>query len=254
MTIKILLITANIGNYDTPFYDVPEELSGVQLLRICDSGDKEDFHRINKNTFLLSLQKQSLISSRLISRIPKINPLFLFDAGFNPPSFFPASTELLNTVRCTLGEFDYLIWMDGNCKINSYSELVSICLNVSPNGWGIYSHPDRSCIFKEARCVKGFDYVNLDVLSAQMHHYRMQHVPRNYGLYSCNFIIRSRVSLLQAQDLWNLWLNEFLRWVPRDQLSLPYCLFTYPHHIPTILGKFTWANSVFSFSPHASRK
>ena len=96
MTIKILLITANIGNYDRPFYDVPDELIGVQLLRICDSGDKEDFHRINKNTFLLSLQKQSLVSSRLISRIPKINPLFLFDAGFNPPSFsLPVRSSLI---------------------------------------------------------------------------------------------------------------------------------------------------------------
>ena len=174
MTIKILLITANIGNYDRPFYDVPEELSGVQLHVFVILGTKKIFIVLIRIPSSFSSKTKSY-SSRLISRIPKINPLFLFDAGFNPPSFFPASTGLLNTVRCTLGEFDYLIWMDGNCKINSYSELVSICLNVSPNGWGIYSHPDRSCIFKEARCVKGFDYVNHDVLSAQMHYYRMQH-------------------------------------------------------------------------------
>ena len=224
-----------------------------QLLRIEDRGEEHSFSNINENTFLLSLGDRASLPSRLISRIPKINPLFLFSNDFKPPSIFPCSNEVLDTVRYNLGDFDYLIWIDGNCKITSYSDLLSICLNVPPNGWGIYNHPDRTCIFKEARCVKGFNYVNHDVLAAQMHHYRMQHVPRNYGLYSCNFIIRSRVSLFQAQDLWDLWLTEFLRWVPRDQLSLPYCLFRNPHHIPTILGKFPWSNSAFSFSPHASR-
>ena len=44
--------------------------------------------------------------------------------------------------------------------------------NVPVNGWGIYKHPDRSCVYKEAKCVKGFNYVNNEILSSQMNYYR----------------------------------------------------------------------------------
>ena len=55
MTIEYLLITANIGimiGLSMMF----RRAGGVQL-RICDSGDKEDFHCINKNTLFFFLFK-----------------------------------------------------------------------------------------------------------------------------------------------------------------------------------------------------
>ena len=87
MTIKILLITANIGNYDRPFYDVPEELSGVQLLRICDFRQRR-FSSITRIPSPFS-SKTKFISSRLISRIPKINPFFLLMPVSIRPHFSP---------------------------------------------------------------------------------------------------------------------------------------------------------------------
>ena len=60
MGIKILLISANIGDYDKTLDDVPSELSGFQLLRIEDRGEEHSFSNINENTFLLFLAIEPL--------------------------------------------------------------------------------------------------------------------------------------------------------------------------------------------------
>jgi hypothetical protein len=249
---RILLISANIGNYDSTSFVVPDNVEGVQLLLVKSSSDRYGYRKLTLNTFCLALPHHESPSNRILSRIPKINPLFLFSDQFDAPSFFPVEKKIISQLRSAIIDFDYLVWIDANCRIESFDALKQLCSKVSSNGWGIYAHSDRCCLYKEARCVKSLPYVKRDILNCQIAYYRKQGVPRNYGLYSCNFIIRSRASLYNAQSLWNLWMSEFLRWVPRDQISLPYCLFQFPHHLPTILGKFAWNNSAFSFAPHTA--
>ena len=72
---------------------MPDALSGVQLLRIDDTVIAL-FLSLTRILFI-SLPRRDLASSRIISRIPKINPLFLFSSECNPPSFFASSAVFL---------------------------------------------------------------------------------------------------------------------------------------------------------------
>ena len=247
---RILVLTANIGNYDRSIPSIPCVNQNVYLVNFQSSAQDHDDVSISGNSLSFSIRSSSGIA-RELSRVPKISPRFLFDQSVNPPPIFPSKIEYARIISETIvNPVDYVVWIDANCTLRSLDALQAVCSRVPAKGWGIYSHPDRDCLYREARAVKGFEYVNRSILGSQISYYRQQGVPSQYGLYSCNFIVRSIDSLFCSHALWDFWLSEFLRWVPRDQLSLPYSLFVHPCHRPTVLGRFSWANDIFCFNPH----
>ena len=247
---RILVLTANIGNYDRSIPTIPHDKKNFYLVNFQGSDRHLDDVSMSGNSLSFSIQASSE-TARELSRVPKISPRFLFDTSVNPPSIFPSRIEYARVIKELIGSpIDYLVWIDSNCTLRSLDALQAVCSKVPAKGWGIYSHPDRDCVYREARAVKGFPYVNRSILSSQISHYKQQGFPSRYGLYACNFIVRSIESLFCSENLWDFWLSEFLRWVPRDQLSLPYSLFVHPRHRPTVLGRFSWANDIFCFNPH----
>ena len=248
--LKIVVLTANIDSHDASAPVIPSDWENVFLIVFTSSHSTEKSVQHIGNTLRVSIRNSPLLA-RQISRIPKINPLFLFNTSFKPPSIFPDYSEVSLAIRAFIGnEFDYLVWHDANCSLLSYAHLLAICSSVPTNGWGIFAHPDRNCLYQEARAAKGLSYVCNEILKQQLSAYKIKNMPLNYGLYACGFFVRSYQSLYSSRDLWDSWMHEFLRWVPRDQISLPYCLFQHPLHRPTLLGKFTWKNELFAFKPH----
>jgi len=247
---NIVLLTANLGSYDSNIFRVPSDWKGVSQIIFKSTGLSSAQINQRDNIMTISIKSEPSLH-RHISRIIKINPLFLFDFKVLPPSLFPHSPEVTNEITEFVGgDFGYIIWHDANCLIHNPSSLLELCSKISDNGWGIFNHPDRNCLYKEAKAAKSFAYVNNSLLHQQVAFYRSQRMPNNYGLYACNFFIRSFKSLYSSQILWHSWLIEYLRWVPRDQISLPYCLFHHPLHRPVSLGAFTWTNNCFAFKPH----
>lgn len=247
---KIVLLTANIGSYDRDPFKVSPGWEKVYQITFVSSNASVQGIKQYGNSLAISLQSKP-DQCRDTSRIIKINPLFLFDNNYKSASLFPDYKGVNNAIKGLVGEnWDYLVWHDANCLLHDHGTLVQLCAQVPENGWGIFEHPDRNCLYKEAKAVRGFPYVNRTLLHQQISFYKSRKMPVNYGLYACNFFIRSFKALYSSQLLWDSWLAEYLRWVPRDQISLPYCLFQHPLHRPVSLGKFTWANKFFAFKPH----
>lgn len=251
MSSRVLVISANLGRYDKCLPLPPPSWKDVHVLGFVSGNTNRLL--IQEDQYTTYQLSPSTSDYRTQSRILKLYPTPLFDPALTFPAAFSHDSDFLAAVReQTLSNaYTHVVWLDSNCKLRGCEkDFLSLVSQVHDGQWGIYSHPDRSCAYNEARCVKSLPYVNRYVLNAQMAYYRSQYFPKEYGLYSCNFIVRSMSAIHASSSLWYEWMVHFLRWSPRDQLSLPFLLFQNPLAAPRILGKFSWHTPSYTFVAH----
>jgi hypothetical protein len=130
----------------------------------------------------------------------------------------------------------WTIWVDANMAVDNPAFAREALGFVDDRGIALFAHPQRTCIYDEARaCQRIPQCRDLPVLE-QVDSYRAEH-PRRWGLYACGTIARDR-DAGPVRALGEDWYAEMERWTPRDQLSFPVAArragvrpAVFPHHL-----------------------
>ena len=117
-----------------------------------------------------------------------------------------------------LPEYDISVWLDGN------TELRSNPLDfVDDNVIYIPEHPQRDCIYDEAKeCIRQKKDI-IEHINPQLNEYKKEGFPEHYGLVQSNIIIRKhndKTCIKLMEDWW----KEVKEKSHRDQLSFNYAL------------------------------
>lgn len=120
-----------------------------------------------------------------------------------------------------LPEHPLTIWVDANMEITSPA-FAREALAAMVDGFATWQHPQRSCIYVEARAslkLAPAKYADQPIM-AQVGHYRRERFPQRGGLFATGTLARdSRFEIVRAMG--EQWLAECDRWTYQDQLSLP---------------------------------
>lgn len=120
-----------------------------------------------------------------------------------------------------------VIWIDANSHIYS-PHFVDHATWTAPSGFATYRHPDRDCIYEEAKAsldLQPVKYAGQPILE-QVQNYREQGHPEHWGLYAVGTYVAHRS--LPVADLFDAWRGECEQWTYQTQLSLP--------HVARVLG------------------
>ncbi|WP_419213230.1 glycosyltransferase domain-containing protein [Maribacter sp. X9] len=123
-----------------------------------------------------------------------------------------------------LADFDTSIYIDSNIIIlsgileNRVKELEQNDVLVA-----IAQHPERNCIYEEAKACVDRGLESNDIVQKQMKFYKTQGFPENFGLYENNIIYRQHNNS-KIVELDKAWWNLYITYSQRDQLSLAFLL------------------------------
>ena len=106
------------------------------------------------------------------------------------------------------------IWVDGHIQIESrhFAEQALSAVDCL----GMWEHPDRGCLFDEARFAASLPkYVNTPMLEQARHYEAMGH-PADWGLWAAGVIVYK----FELPHLASDWMIEIEKWGTEDQVSL----------------------------------
>jgi hypothetical protein len=105
---------------------------------------------------------------------------------------------------------------------------------LSRHCWAATRHPQRDCLFSEARyCLRKKCTSSPVELAAQIQRYRLAGMPERFGLWAGGILARRGDH--QSEQIGETWWNEISHGAERDQISLPFvawCLGLHPADIP----------------------
>ena len=123
----------------------------------------------------------------------------------------------------SLKESDQLMWIDANQQINcDLNEL----FDNAKSDFQLLSHPDRECIYKEAKACIDLKKDNQVIINNQISHYQNMGYPSNNGLVATGLMIRRPTSAVRM--FCHLWYSQIEKYSFRDQLSFNYVHYRYP--------------------------
>jgi len=155
-----------------------------------------------------------------------------------------------------LPEYEYSLWIDGNIRITGreFYDAVNKAI-VGDNLMCSLPHPWRECIYLEITTCYLIRKFNLRTSVRIKNYLKESGVPRNYGLYENNVILRKHndVKIVQIDEQW--W-AEFNKYSKRDQLSLILVFKRNDFRPNLLLGKGICARNApyLSYIPHAYNK
>jgi len=142
---------------------------------------------------------------------------------------------------------EYSVWLDGN---------IALCVDPEQlvGEWlkdydlAVFKHPDRDCVYDEARvCIEaGLD--DPTVISAQIDKYAADNFARNQGLAECNVMVRRHTP--KVIEFNNIWWGEYCVHSVRDQLSFMYAANKVGLRINWIVPTARTGNPYFKGAPH----
>jgi hypothetical protein len=146
--------------------------------------------------------------------------------------------------------YDALVWIDGSIQIKSAAFVEEFVSHIGANGWTMFVHPDRDCIYDEVVASRQMRKYQGVAIEAQIDAYRREGFPARNGLMACTVIGRaSRGERLARVN--RAWWRENRRWTYQDQLSLPVVLWRLGlGYDPVRLS--LWENDWFDWVPHRS--
>ena len=139
---------------------------------------------------------------------------------------------------------EFTIYMDGNLKLTK--DPVSI-VEECKGGLNVFNHDLRGCAYDEADVVSG--RFPKGVTEKQTRRYINEGFPKGYGLYWGGLIIRDR----GANSFNNFWWNELKSGIERDQVSLPYAIWSTGVELNVLEGEIPFgggSNKYCVRSPH----
>lgn len=150
-------------------------------------------------------------------------------------------------------KYDYSIYIDGNVLI--VADVIPLVLKmVKDNNWlGMHSHYARKYLKSEAEAIiKRKKNVDKVLLRKQINNYMKDGYNDDVRLLEATIIIRKHNDS-KCIEVMEDWWEEFLRGVPRDQISLPYVLWKNGLSMDniTVLGKNEYLNPRFVINKHS---
>ena len=149
-----------------------------------------------------------------------------------------------------LKEYDISIWIDGSFQI--IGDILDFIRQYDLEKSPLYTriHPQRRCIYDEAKACIALKKDSKDVIEAQLKRYKAEGYPKNAGMAETGIILRKHNSM-KCQLLGNLWASELLKGSCRDQLSFNYSCWKM-HFLPGCLkNEFkTCNNGTFRLMSH----
>jgi hypothetical protein len=118
-------------------------------------------------------------------------------------------------------ETTYSIWLDGNIALRiDPSRLVELWL--PDHDLAVFRHPERECIYDEARVCIGLGLDDPDVIRAQTERYAAEGFSRGQGLGEANVIVRRHTP--EVIEFNRAWWAEYSVHSVRDQISFMYSI------------------------------
>jgi len=154
--------------------------------------------------------------------------------------------------KCLAHQFvgaDITIWVDGKLQFNQ--DPANFLKYLDDGDIAVYPHPSRNCTYQEAKAVIKFRKAPGRIVRSQMHSYRQEGFPKNFGLANTQIIIRRHTP--QTNRLGEAWWSELTRWSSRDQLSFDYVCWRHGIKWIPIKGKRR-NNKIFTTKRHTKKE
>lgn len=151
-----------------------------------------------------------------------------------------------------LPKHDWSIYIDANIRLLRDPSPIIADIESAGYHMAIPAHPDRSNIWEEVEaCIRLKKFKPEDELRVQdqLDRYKRAGLTLVSGLTENNIIIRSG-SRGVLEPVMQLWWDEFLSGVKRDQVSLPYVLFKTKTEISRLTFSSRDNNPYFRIVPH----
>ncbi len=133
-----------------------------------------------------------------------------------PPQFGPVkSSRAIKILHRKFTPPGLSVWADASMRVKG--NLDDLLLRYHHGDFVIPLHPDRSCIYEEARACINLQKDRPDIISNQVHGYRLDGFPPRAGLVASGVIIRSA----PHRSFSDSWWHEVRTKSCRDQLSFP---------------------------------
>lgn len=113
---------------------------------------------------------------------------------------------------------DVSIWLDGQMEIVVPSFVDKCLAALGDDEWSAVRHPNRDCVYEEARFSARLPRYDAETLHDQVERYRALRYPPRNGLFATGSIIRRHTPTVRAVG--EAWWDECRR-SHQDQVSLP---------------------------------
>ena len=143
-------------------------------------------------------------------------------------------------------DYKYTIYIDGNIKpLTDFTEFVN---RLGKYGIAMFRHGPNNCVYQEAL----YNYYSIkkisnNELNKHIDYLRKNGMPENFGMTTCNVIVRDRDNEI-CRKLMDDWWEEFMNHCRRDQISFPYVVWKNGLKMEEIglLGDDVWnSNTLF---------
>lgn len=120
-----------------------------------------------------------------------------------------------------LNNYEESIYIDAN--INVLNDYLFTCIEKLNYNISISKHPERICIYEEAKAVSYFKKDNDEIIKKQINIYKKENFPEDLGLTdnSCIYRKHNDKEIISIMEDWWYWVKNYSK---RDQLSLFYVL------------------------------
>lgn len=117
-------------------------------------------------------------------------------------------------------DYRYSIYIDGNiAPVTDFTELVN---RIGEPGIALFWHSYNNCVYQEAFFNRySVKKISNEELEKHIAYLRHQGMPEEFGMTTCNVIVRDHKSEV-CKKLMDDWWQEFMTHCRRDQISFPY--------------------------------
>ena len=141
----------------------------------------------------------SSASGTRLTRYPKLNPHLL------------------------LPEYDYSLWVDANLDLKEEIFKRADELIAKNEILAMLPHPNRICVYQEARCLTRRLIDNPGIIYRQVKYLLQAGMPEKFGLFVCCCMLR-RHNNEHIKEFSSLWWDFYSHYSYRDQMSVSYAL------------------------------
>lgn len=143
------------------------------------------------------------------------------------PYYHPDKTRMARYVKThphvLLCEYETAIWVDANVAIYTDLEEYVARVRSAEADIGCVVHPQRDCVFEEAKACKELNKDDHATIDRQIERYRAHGVEPGAGLFETNFMVFD-LTKARVNEMLRLWWSEIDLHSRRDQLSIGWAL------------------------------
>ncbi len=127
---------------------------------------------------------------------------------------------------------DIWLWVDGNVRVKRHPFDI---IGKYHGDFVTLKHPDRQCSYVESMFCAKVNKDKQEVLDAQREHYKKLGFPSDAGLVETRAVIRRNTAKIRLLN--EAWWSQIEQWSLRDQVSLPFVMWSMDMKIKLMPGR-----------------